>query len=261
MATRIHAAYVLASYLHHTLLVPYRTPPTCFLVLLPREGHPLYHSPIRHTATLVLFHSPPMPDRKSDANAILHAFISVRLLFPYLPLTRLSRPLARLLRTILLCSQRDSPTTTLCRDGGPGEIHRQCVTVSSLPPADRSIVLPPHAAAQYVTHGVVPGNAGMPLWPSVPTSDSSVCFRIRVSSVRCLPIHLGPISCVIKSRVRVNVLRITITIICSLHSRHQFQAVHGVPFYGVLPRVLGDAALHASRVWPFPVREMLDDLL
>jgi hypothetical protein len=30
-------------------------------------------------------------------------------------------------------SHRDSPTTTLCRGGGPDEIHRRCVTVSSHP--------------------------------------------------------------------------------------------------------------------------------
>lgn len=63
------------------------------------------------------------------------------------------------------------------------------------------------------------------------------------------------------SRVRVDVLLITITIICSPCSRHQFQAVRGVPFYGVIPRVLGDAALHASPAWPFPAREMLGGLL
>ena len=75
-----------------------------------------------------------------------------------------------------------------------------------------------------------------------------------------LPIHLGHTSCAINCRTRLNVLHITITIICSLHSRHQFQAVHGVPFYGVLPRVLGDAALHAGPVSSSRAREMHDGL-
>ena len=97
--------------------------------------------------------------------------------------------------------------------------------------------------------------------PPMPTCDSSIRFRILASSVRCLPIPPGRISCAIKSRVYVNVLLITITIICSPHSRHQFQAVRGVPFYGVFPRALGDAALHASPAWSFPAREMPDGLL
>lgn len=96
---------------------------------------------------------------------------------------------------------------------------------------------------------------------SRPASDSSVCFRTLSSFVRYRPIHLEHISFAIKFRLRVDVLHITITIICSLRSRHQSQAVHDVPFYGVLPRVLGDAALHASPAWSFPPREMLDDLL
>ena len=53
---------------------------------------------------------------------------------------------------------------------------------------------------------------------SVPISDSPVSFRIVVSSAHYPPIHLGHTSCAIKFRVRVNVLHITITIICSLHT-------------------------------------------
>lgn len=58
----------------------------------------------------------------------------------------------------------------------------------------------------------------MSLRRSVSISDSSLSFRTALSSVRDPPIHLGRISCVIEFRVRVNVLHITITIICSLHS-------------------------------------------
>lgn len=87
----------------------------------------------------------------------------------------------------------------------------------------------------------------MSLRRSVSVSDSSVSFRTAVSSVRYPQIHLAPTSSVINFRLHTNVLYITITIILfTAQSRHQSQAVHGAPFYGVLPRALGDAARHVS---------------
>lgn len=59
-----------------------------------------------------------------------------------------------------------------------------CNSEYPFPPVDRPIVLPPHAAAQHVTHGVVRGNAGMapcqPLThPSVSEIWVSFCVTVR----------------------------------------------------------------------------------